>query len=125
MSEYEKYLTKNIGLSANDNENEISVFEIKELMLFREDAKSNAGYGDDKMLAAQEFLEFLDIEYHEILDADFIFKHDDDPVWLWVKFSQEVGRKKRGDTKIYNIQIHGGNNQIGDGNTQHNNGNKA
>ena len=94
-------------------------------MLFREDAKSNAGYGDDKMLAAQEFLEFLDIEYHEILDADFIFKHDDDPVWLWVKFSQEVGRKKRGDTKIYNIQIHGGNNQIGDGNTQHNNGNKA
>ena len=72
------------------------------------------------MLAAQEFLEFLDIEYHEILDADFISKYDDDPVWLWVKFSQEVGRKKRGDTKIYNIQIHGGNNQIGDNNTQNN-----
>ncbi len=125
MSEYEKYWTKNIGLSVGDTENEISVFEVKELMLFREDAKSNAGYGDDKMLAAQEFLEFLDIEYHEILDADFVFKQEDDPVWLWVKFSQEVGRKKRGDTKIYNIQIHGGNNQIGDGNTQHNNGNKA
>jgi len=121
----DKYWTKNIGLSANDNENEISVFEVKELMLFREDAKSNAGYGDDKMLAAQEFLEFLDIEYYKILDADFISKHDDDPVWLWVKFSQEVGRKKRGDTKIYNIQIHGGNNQIGYGNTQYNNGNKA
>jgi hypothetical protein len=125
MSEYEKYWTKNIGLSVGDTENEISVFEVKELMLFREDAKSNAGYGDDKMLAAQEFLEFLDIEYHEILDTDFVFKDKDDPVWLWVKFSQEVGRKKRGDTKIYNIQIHGGNNQIGDGNTQNNNGSKA
>ena len=120
MLEGDKYWTKNIGLSASDSENEISVFEVKELMLFREDAKSNAGYGDDKMLAAQEFLEFLDIEYHEILDADFISKYDDDPVWLWVKFSQEVGRKKRGDTKIYNIQIHGGNNQIGDNNTQNN-----
>ncbi len=120
MLEGDKYWTKNIGLSASDSENEISVFEVKELMLFREDAKSNAGYGDDKMLAAQEFLEFLDIEYHEILDADFISKYDDDPVWLWVKFSQEVGRKKRGDTKIYNIQIHGGNNQIGDNNMQNN-----
>lgn len=120
MLEGDKYWTKNIGLSASDSENEISVFEVKELMLFREDAKSNAGYGDDKMLATQEFLEFLDIEYHEILDADFISKYDDDPVWLWVKFSQEVGRKKRGDTKIYNIQIHGGNNQIGDNNTQNN-----
>jgi hypothetical protein len=120
MLEGDKYWTKNIGLSASDSENEISVFEVKELMLFREDAKSNAGYGDDKMLAAREFLEFLDIEYHEILDADFISKYDDDPVWLWVKFSQEVGRKKRGDTKIYNIQIHGGNNQIGDNNTQNN-----
>jgi hypothetical protein len=125
MLEQDKYWTKNIGLSVNDNENEISVFEVKELMLFREDAKSNAGYGDDKMLAAQEFLEFLDIEYHEILDADFVIKDKDDPVWLWVKFSQGIGRKKRGDTKIYNIQIHGGNNQIGDGNTQNNNGSKA
>ena len=125
MLEQDKYWTKNIGLSVNDNENEISVFEVKELMLFREDAKSNAGYGDDKMLAAQEFLEFLDIEYHEILDADFVIKDKDDPVWLWVKFSQGIGRKKRGDTKIYNIQIHGGNNQIGDRNTQHNNGDKA
>ena len=121
MLEQDKYWTKNIGLSVNDNENEISVFEVKELMLFREDAKSNAGYGDDKMLAAQEFLEFLDIEYHEILDADFVIKDKDDPVWLWVKFSQGIGRKKRGDTKIYNIQIHGGNNQIGNGNTQNNN----
>jgi hypothetical protein len=125
MLEQDKYWTKNIGLSVNDNENEISVFEAKELMLFREDAKSNAGYGDDKMLAAQEFLEFLDIEYHEILDADFVIKDKDDPVWLWVKFSQGIGRKKRGDTKIYNIQIHGGNNQIGNGNTQNNNGSKA
>ncbi|ERJ30158.1 hypothetical protein UNSWCS_259 [Campylobacter concisus UNSWCS] len=125
MLEQDKYWTKNIGLSVNDNENEISVFEVKELMLFREDAKSNAGYGDDKMLAAQEFLEFLDIEYHEILDADFVIKDKDDPVWLWVKFSQGIGRKKRGDTKIYNIQIHGGNNQIGNGNTQNNNGSKA
>ena len=120
MLEQDKYWTKNIGLSVNDNENEISVFEVKELMLFREDAKSNAGYGDDKMLAAQEFLEFLDIEYHEILDADFVIKDKDDPVWLWVKFSQGIGRKKRGDTKIYNIQIHGGNNQIGNDNTQNN-----
>ena len=125
MLEQDKYWTKNIGLSVNDNENEISVFEAKELMLFREDAKSNAGYGDDKMLAAQEFLEFLDIEYHEILDADFVIKDKEDPVWLWVKFSQGIGRKKRGDTKIYNIQIHGGNNQIGNGNTQNNNGSKA
>ena len=125
MLEQDKYWTKNIGLSVNDNENEISVFEVKELMLFREDAKSNAGYGDDKMLAAQEFLEFLDIEYHEILDADFVIKDKDDPVWLWVKFSQGIGRKKRGDTKIYNIQIHGGNNQIVNGNTQNNNGSKA
>ena len=125
MLEQDKYWTKNIGLSVSDNENEISVFEVKELMLFREDAKSNAGYGNDKMFAAQEFLEFLDIEYHEILDADFISKHNDDPVWLWVKFSQEAGRKKRGDVKTYNIQINGGNNQIGDGNTQYNNGNKA
>ena len=125
MLEQDKYWTKSIGLSVNDNENEISVFEVKELMLFREDAKSNAGYGDDKMLAAQEFLEFLDIEYHEILDADFVIKDKDDPVWLWVKFSQGIGRKKRGDTKIYNIQIHGGNNQIGNGNTQNNNGSKA
>ena len=125
MLEQDKYWTKNIGLSVNDNENEISVFEAKELMLFREDAKSNAGYGDDKMLAAQEFLEFLDIEYHEILDADFVIKDKDDPVWLWVKFSQGIGRKKRGDTNIYNIQIHGGNNQIGNGNTQNNNGSKA
>ena len=125
MLEQDKYWKKNIGLSVNDNENEISVFEVKELMLFREDAKSNAGYGDDKMLAAQEFLEFLDIEYHEILDADFVIKDKDDPVWLWVKFSQGIGRKKRGDTKIYNIQIHGGNNQIGNGNTQNNNGSKA
>ena len=125
MLEQDKYWTKNIGLSVNDNENEISVFEVKELMLFREDAKSNAGYGDDKMLAAQEFLEFLDIEYNEILDADFVIKDKDDPVWLWVKFSQGIGRKKRGDTKIYNIQIHGGNNQIGNGNTQNNNGSKA
>ena len=124
MHKDERYCTKNIGLSASDSENEISVFEVKELILFREDAKSNAGYDNDKMLAAEEFLEFLDIEYYEILDADFISKHDDDPVWLWVKFSQEIGRKKRGDTKIYNIQIRGGNNQIGDGNTQHNNGNK-
>ena len=124
MLEDDKRRTKNIGLSASDIENEISVFEVKELMLFREDAKSNAGYGNDKMLAAEEFLEFLDIEYYEILDADFISKHDDDPVWLWVKFSQKIGRK-RGDTKIYNIQIHGGNNQMGDGNTQHNNGDKA
>ena len=89
-------------------------------MLFREDAKSNAGYGNDKMSAAEEFLEFLGIEYYEILDADFVFKHEDDPVWLWVKFSKQVGRKKRGDTKIYNIQINGGNNQIGDNNTQNN-----
>lgn len=125
MHKDERYCTKNIGLSASDSENEISVFEVKELMLFREDAKSNAGYGNDKMLAAEEFLEFLDIEYYEILDADFVSKHEDDPVWLWVKFSQEIGRKKRGDTKIYNIQIHGGNNQIGDRNTQHNNGDKA
>ena len=109
MLEQDKYWTKNIGLSVNDNENEISVFEVKELMLFREDAKSNAGYGDDKMLAAQ----------------DFVIKDKDDPVWLWVKFSQGIGRKKRGDTKIYNIQIHGGNNQIGNGNTQNNNGSKA
>lgn len=124
MSEYEKYWTKNIGLSVGDTENEISIFEVKELMLFREDAKSNAGYSN-AVTAAEEFLEFLGIAYYEILDADFVFKDKDDPVWLWVKFSQEVGRKKRGDTKIYNIQIHGGNNQIGDGNTQHNNGNKA
>ena len=120
MHKDERYCTKNIGLSASDSENEISVFEVKELMLFREDAKSNAGYGNDKMLAAEEFLEFLDIEYYEILDADFVFKHEDDPVWLWVKFSKQVGRKKRGDTKIYNIQINGGNNQIGDNNTQNN-----
>lgn len=120
MLEDDKYLTKNIGLSTSDSENEISVFEVKELMLFREDAKSNAGYGNDKMSAAEEFLEFLGIEYYEILDADFVFKHEDDPVWLWVKFSKQVGRKKRGDTKIYNIQINGGNNQIGDNNTQNN-----
>lgn len=125
MLEQDKYWTKNIGLSVNDNENEISVFEVKDLMLFREDAKSNVGHGNDKMLAAEEFLEFLDIEYHEILDADFVIKDKDDPVWLWVKFSQGIGRKKRGDTKIYNIQIHGGNNQIGNGNTQNNNGSKA
>ena len=119
MLEGDKYWTKNIGLSASDSENEISVFEVKELMLFREDAKSNAGYSN-AVTAAEEFLEFLDIAYYEILDADFVFKDKDDPVWLWVKFSQEVGRKKRGDTKIYNIQIHGGNNQIGDNNTQNN-----
>lgn len=119
MLEDDKRRTKNIGLSASDIENEISVFEVKELMLFREDAKSNAGYSN-AVTAAEEFLEFLGIAYYEILDADFVFKHEDDPVWLWVKFSQEVGRKKRGDTKIYNIQIHGGNNQIGDNNTQNN-----
>ena len=119
MLEDDKRRTKNIGLSASDIENEISVFEVKELMLFREDAKSNAGYSN-AVTAAEEFLEFLGIAYYEILDADFVFKHEDDPVWLWVKFSQEIGRKKRGDTKIYNIQIHGGNNQIGDGNTQNN-----
>lgn len=119
MLEDDKRRTKNIGLSASDIENEISVFEVKELMLFREDAKSNAGYSN-AVTAAEEFLEFLSIAYYEILDADFVFKHEDDPVWLWVKFSQEVGRKKRGDTKIYNIQIHGGNNQIGDNNTQNN-----
>ena len=119
MLEDDKRRTKNIGLSASDIENEISVFEVKELMLFREDAKSNAGYSN-AVTAAEEFLEFLGIAYYEILDADFVFKHEDDPVWLWVKFSQEVGRKKRGDIKIYNIQIHGGNNQIGDNNTQNN-----
>lgn len=124
MSECEKYWTKNIGLSVGDIENEISIFDVKELMLFREDAKSNAGYSN-AVMAAEEFLEFLDIGYYEILEAEFVFEHKNDPVWLRVKFSQEVGRKKRGDTKIYNIQIHGGNNQIGDGNTQHNNGNKA
>lgn len=119
----DKYWTKNIGLSTNDSENEISVFEVKELMLFREDAKSNAGYSN-AVTAAEEFLEFLDIGYYEILEAEFVFEHKNDPVWLRVKFSQEVGRKKRGDSKIYNIQIHGGNNQIGDENIQHNNGNK-
>ena len=114
-----KYWTKNIGLSTNDSENEISVFEVKELMLFREDAKSNAGYSNS-VAAAEEFLEFLDIGYYEILEAEFVFEHKNDPVWLRVKFSQEVGRKKRGGSKIYNIQIHGGNNQIGDNNTQNN-----
>ena len=114
-----KYWTKNIGLSTNDSENEISVFEVKELMLFREDAKSNAGYSN-AVAAAEEFLEFLDIGYYEILEAEFVFEHKNDPVWLRVKFSQEVGRKKRGGSKIYNIQIHGGNNQIGDNNTQNN-----
>ena len=119
----DKYWTKNIGLSTNDSENEISVFEVKELMLFREDAKSNAGYSN-AVTAAEEFLEFLDIGYYEILEAEFVFEHKNDPVWLRVKFSQEVGRKKRGNSKIYNIQIHGGNNQIGDENIQYNNGNK-
>ena len=119
----DKYWIKNIGLSTNDSENEISVFEVKELMLFREDAKSNAGYSN-AVTAAEEFLEFLDIGYYEILEAEFVFEHKNDPVWLRVKFSQEVGRKKRGDSKIYNIQIHGGNNQIGDENIQYNNGNK-
>ena len=120
MLEDDKYRTKNIGLSTSDSENEISVFEVKELMLFREDAKSNAGYGNDKMSAAEEFLEYLSNEYYEILDADFVYKHEENHVWLWVKFSKQVGRKKRGDTKIYNIQINGGNNQIGDNNTQNN-----
>ena len=119
----DKYWIKNIGLSTNDSENENSVFEVKELMLFREDAKSNAGYSN-AVTAAEEFLEFLDIGYYEILEAEFVFEHKNDPVWLRVKFSQEVGRKKRGDSKIYNIQIHGGNNQIGDENIQYNNGNK-
>lgn len=124
MLEQDKYWTKNIGLSVNDKENEISVFEVKELMLFREDAKSNAGYGD-AVTAAEEFLDFLDIGYYEILEAEFVFEHKNDPVWLRVKFSQEIGRKKRGDVKTYNIEINGGNNQIGDGNTQYNNGSKA
>ena len=123
MLEQDKYWTKNIGLSVNDNENEISVFEVKELMLFREDAKSNAGYGD-AVTAAEEFLDFLDIGYYEILEAEFVFEHKNDPVWLRVKFSQQIERKKR-EENMYNIQIHGGNNQIGDGNTQNNNGNKT
>lgn len=123
MLEQDKYWTKNIGLSVNDKENEISVFEVKELMLFREDAKSNAGYGD-AVTAAEEFLDFLDIGYYEILEAEFVFEHKNDPVWLRVKFSQQIERKKR-EENMYNIQIHGGNNQIGDGNTQNNNGNKT
>lgn len=123
MLEQDKYWTKNIGLSVNDKENEISVFEVKELMLFREDAKSNAGYGD-AVTAAEEFLDFLDIGYYEILEAEFVFEHKNDPVWLRVKFSQQIERKKR-EENMYNIQIHGGNNQIGDGNTQNNNGSKA
>lgn len=123
MLEQDKYWTKNIGLSVNDNENEISVFEVKELMLFREDAKSNAGYGN-AVTAAEEFLDFLDIAYYEILEAEFVFEHKNDPVWLRVKFSQQIERKKR-EENMYNIQIHGGNNQIGDGNTQNNNGSKA
>ena len=123
MLEQDKYWTKNIGLSVNDNENEISVFEVKELMLFREDAKSNAGYGN-AVTAAEEFLDFLDIGYYEILEAEFVFEHKNDPVWLRVKFSQQIERKKR-EENMYNIQIHGGNNQIGDGNTQNNNGSKA
>ena len=123
MLEQDKYWTKNIGLSVNDKENEISVFEVKELMLFREDAKSNAGYGN-AVTAAEEFLDFLDIGYYEILEAEFVFEHKNDPVWLRVKFSQQIERKKR-EENMYNIQIHGGNNQIGDGNTQNNNGSKA
>ena len=116
MLEQDKYWTKNIGLSVNDNENEISVFEVKEMMLFRVDTKSNAGYGN-AVTAAEEFLDFLDIAYYEILEAEFVFEHKNDPVWLRVKFSQEIGRKKRGDVKTYNIEINGGNNQIGDRNT--------
>lgn len=95
MHKHEKYYVKNIGLSASDNEKEISAFEIKELMLFREDAKSNAGYAD-AMTAAEEFLEFLDIVYYKILDADFVAERDDDLVWLRVKILQKVGIKKGG-----------------------------
>ena len=32
MLEGDKYWTKNIGLSASDSENEISVFEVKEML---------------------------------------------------------------------------------------------
>lgn len=93
MHKDKKYYAKNIGLSASDNEKEISVFEIKELMLFREDAKSNAGYADAKT-AAEEFLEFLDIVYYEILEADFVSECNDDLVWLKVKILQEVGTRR-------------------------------
>ena len=93
MHKDKKYYAKNIGLSASDNEKEISAFEIKELMLFREDAKSNAGYADAKT-AAEEFLEFLDIVYYKILEADFVAECDDDLVWLRVKILQKVGTKK-------------------------------
>lgn len=120
MDKFSSYDKKDIGLSVYDDENEISLFKVKELMLFREDAKSNAGYSDPKT-AAEEFLEFMNICYYEIIEAEFIQKHKSDPAWLRVKILQEGKRKKRkkriGDQCI---QINSKNSQIGNRNIQNN-----
>ncbi|WP_297962318.1 hypothetical protein [uncultured Campylobacter sp.] len=120
MDKFSSYDKKDIGLSVYDEENEISLFKVKELMLFREDAKSNAGYSDPET-AAEEFLEFMNICYYEIIEAEFIQKHKSDPVWLRVKILQEGKRKKR-KKRIDDqcIQINSKNSQIGNRNIQNN-----
>lgn len=80
----DKYYSKNISLSVEDKENSIDWHEVKEIMFFRKDAKTNAGY-KDPFVAAEEMLEFAEICYYEILEAEFVCKHKNDPVWLRVK----------------------------------------
>lgn len=120
MDNFEARKVKKIGLSVYDDENEIGLFKVKELMLFRYDAESNAGYSDPES-AAEEFLEFMNICYYEIIEAEFIQKHKSDPVWLRVKILQEGKRKKR-KKRIDDqcIQINSKNSQIGNRNIQNN-----
>lgn len=97
--ENSSYWTKNIGLSVFDNNNEIDWHETREIRFFRKDAKTNAGY-DDPKIAAEEMMEFAEIDYYEILEAEFIQKYEFDPIWLRVKFlTSEVNIRKNANGK--------------------------
>lgn len=91
----DNFFTKNTGISVYDMDNEVTVYKVKEMLIFREDARTSAGYENSPILAAKEMFMFANIDYDEILEAEYIQEEENDPVFLKVKFTEKQMNVKR------------------------------
>ncbi|QCD52493.1 hypothetical protein [Campylobacter sp. RM16192] len=85
---------REFAISINDKDVKVDCYEVKEYVFVRQDRLCNV-CSFDALIMAEEYLEFLDVEYEEIVEAKFKQKDKRDCIELWVKVLANKTQKSR------------------------------